>query len=68
MGVAILSLITANVLMVVGWAEYFPWAIPMLYAQGEIKLVPVSLLIVFLTSLVGMIGTYLWWKTADQNR
>jgi hypothetical protein len=68
MGVAILSLITANILMVAGWAEYFPWAIPMLYAQGEIPLTPVSLSIVFLTSLAGMIGTYLWWKTADQNR
>jgi ABC-2 type transport system permease protein len=68
MGVAILSLITANVLMVVGWAEYFPWAIPMLYAQGEIPLTPISLSIVFLTCLAGMIATYLWWKTADQNR
>ena len=68
MGAAVLTLITANILMVVGWAEYFPWAIPMLYAQGDIPLTPVNLSIVFLTSLAGMIGTYLWWKTADQNR
>ena len=68
MGVAILSLIMANMLMIAGWAEYFPWAIPMLYAQGEISLTPVTCAIVLLTALVGMLGTYLWWKAADQNR
>jgi ABC-2 type transport system permease protein len=68
MGVAVLTLIMANLMMVVGWAEYFPWAIPILYAQGASPLTSISYCIVFLTSLVGMIGTYLWWKYADQNR
>jgi ABC-2 type transport system permease protein len=68
MAVAILSLIMANLMMVVGWAEYFPWAVPMLYAQGKNYTQPISYWIVFLTGLAGMIGTYLWWKFADQNR
>jgi ABC-2 type transport system permease protein len=68
MAVAILSLIMANLMMVVGWAEYFPWAVPMLYAQGKGYTGPISYWIVFLTGLAGMIGTYLWWKFADQNR
>ena len=34
LGVAILSLIMANLVVVTGWGEYFPWAIPMLYAQS----------------------------------
>ncbi len=68
MGVAILSLIMANLVMVVGWGEYFPWAVPLLYAQGKSSLTPISYWIVFLTGLAGMIGTYLWWKYADQNR
>ena len=68
MAVAILSLIMANLMMVVGWAEYFPWAVPMLYAQGKSYTQPISYWIVFLTGLAGMIGTYLWWKHADQNR
>jgi len=68
MAVAILSLIMANLIMVVGWAEYFPWAVPMLYAQGKGYTGPISYWIVFLTGLAGMIGTYLWWKFADQNR
>ena len=68
MGAAVLSLITANLIMVVGWAEYFPWAIPMLYAQEKSPLTPASYWIVFLTGLVGMIATHFWWKYADQNR
>ena len=68
MGVAILSLIMANLVMVVGWGEYFPWAVPLLYAQGKSSLTPISYWIVFLTGLAGMIGTYLWWKLADQSR
>ena len=67
-GVAILTLIMANLVVVAGWGEYFPWAVPMLYAQGKSPLTPISYWIVFLTGLAGMIGTYLWWKYADQNR
>jgi ABC-2 type transport system permease protein len=68
LGVAVLALITANLVVIVGWGEYFPWAVPMLYAQGKSYTGPISYSIVFLTGLAGMIGTYLWWKYADQNR
>ncbi len=68
MGVAVLSLIMANLVIVVGWAEYFPWAVPLLYSQGGSPLPPVSYWIVFFTSLAGMLATYLWWTYADQNR
>jgi ABC-2 type transport system permease protein len=68
MGVAVLTLIMANLVMVVGRAEYFPWAISILYAQGGSSLAPISFWIVILTSLAGMLATYLWWKYADQNR
>jgi ABC-2 type transport system permease protein len=68
MGVAILSLIMANLVVVLGLGEYFPWAVPMLYAQGKSYLAPISYWIVFFTSLAGMIATYLWWMRADQSR
>jgi ABC-2 type transport system permease protein len=68
MGVAILTVIMANLVVVAGWGEYFPWAVPMLHAQGKSPLTPISYWIVFLTGLAGIIGTYLWWKFADQNR
>ena len=68
LGLAVLILIITNLVVIIGWGEYFPWAIPELYAQGETPLTPVSYWIVVLTGLVGMFGTYLWWKYADQNR
>jgi ABC-2 type transport system permease protein len=67
-GVAILTLILANLAAVIGLAPYFPWAIPGLYAQGQGTLVPISCPIVMLTGVAGMAGTYLWWKYADQSR
>jgi ABC-2 type transport system permease protein len=67
-GVAILTLILANLTAVLGLAPYFPWAIPGLYAQGQGTLVPISYPIVILTGMAGMIGTYLWWRYADQSR
>lgn len=66
-GVAVLTLIMANLIMVIGWGEYFPWAVPILYAQGENTLGSISYWILFLVSLVGIIGTYFWWKYADQS-
>ena len=67
-GVAILTLMITNLEALAGWGEYFPWAVPGLYAQGKSSLPPISYGIVFLTGLAGMIATYLWWKFADQNR
>jgi ABC-2 type transport system permease protein len=65
---AFLCLIMANLMMVLGWAEYFPWSVTMLYAQGESSLPSISFFLVIFTSLVGMTATYLWWMYADQNR
>jgi len=67
-GVAVLALMAANLVVVIGWGEYFPWAVPLLFSQGGSSLTPISYWIVVLTSLAGMLATYLWWKYADQNR
>ena len=67
-GMAVLALMATNLVMIAGWAEYFPWAIPGLYAQGKSSLPPVSYWIVLITSLLGMLATFLWWKYADQSR
>ncbi len=68
LGVSVLVLMMANLVVVIGWGEYFPWAVPMIYAQGKSSLTPISYWIVIFTGLAGMIATYLWWKYADQNR
>ena len=67
-GVCFMVLILANLVMAAGWGEYFPWAVLAIYAQGKQALPPASFVIVLLTGLVGVAGTYLWWKYADQNR
>ncbi len=67
-GLAVLAVMAANLAFILGWGETFPWAVPMLYAQGKNALPILSYGIVVLTGLLGMVATYLWWKYADQNR
>ena len=68
MGLAVLVLMATNLVAIAGWGEYYPWAVPGLYAQGKSVLAPVSYWIVIFTGLAGMFATYLWWKYADQSR
>jgi ABC-2 type transport system permease protein len=71
-GITLLMLVLGNVIFIAGWGSYFPWSVPALYAgytgSKGTHLEPVSYLIVIITGLAGMVGTYLWWKFADQNR
>jgi ABC-2 type transport system permease protein len=71
MGVAILALILAQVVAATGWGEYFPWAVPALRTGTAgpqyANLGMISYVIVILTSLAGMIGTFVWWELADQT-
>ena len=70
MGVTLLVLLLGNVVAIAGWGSYFPWAVPALYVEraGRVNLEPASYLLVLITGLAGLAGTYLWWKYADQNR
>lgn len=70
-GIAMLILALANVIAIIGWGAYFPWAVPGMYAGLTGKggmLEPVSYLLVLLTGAAGVYGTYLWWKYADQSK
>jgi ABC-2 type transport system permease protein len=66
-GIAILTVILGNLSITLGWGEYFPWAVPAMLLQ-ETHLGIFSYGLVILTGLLGVAGTYLWWKYADQNR
>jgi ABC-2 type transport system permease protein len=67
-GLAVLTMMATNLVAIVGWGDFFPWAVPGLYAQGKSALAPASYWIVFLTALAGMLATYVWWTRADQSR
>jgi ABC-2 type transport system permease protein len=66
--VAALVFMLVNLSSILGRGEYFPWAIPLIYAQGQTPLGFVSYAIVIITGVVGMFITYGWWQHADQNR
>ena len=63
---AILTIFLAQIVAVLGWGEYFPWAIPALLSQGA-QLAPISYAIVLLTAGAGLAATFLWWERADQT-
>lgn len=71
MGFVILAVILAQIIAATGWGEYFPWSIPALYAgmagPEYANLGPVSLVILLVTSLIGIVSTIAWWKFADQT-
>jgi ABC-2 type transport system permease protein len=68
LGLALLMALLTNVVSLAGWGEYFPWAVPGLYAQSKTVLAPISYGILVVTGLAGMAATWWWWKVADQNR
>ncbi len=65
-GILIVVMGLAQLSSVIGYGEYFPWAIPGLFAQGT-EIGMVSYVIVLLTGLVGIVVTLLWWERADQT-
>lgn len=71
LGAAVLAVILAQIIAVTGWGEYFPWSVPALYAgmagPEYAHLNTISYVIVILTGLAGMGGTFVWWELADQT-
>jgi ABC-2 type transport system permease protein len=68
LGAMMLALVAANLIALVGWADYFPWAVPGLYAMGTATALPVSVALVALTGLAGGLATHRWWTHADQHK
>ncbi len=63
---AVVAIFLAQVIAIAGYGDYFPWSIPALYSQG-MPVGPISYLIVLLTGIVGILGTFLWWELVDQT-
>lgn len=71
-GWAILTVAFAQIAAVMGWGDWFPWAVPALFsgAAGPRAglLGPHSYLVVFGACALSLMATYLWWQKADQTR
>ncbi len=66
----ILTMMLANFTGVVGLGPYFPWAIPGILSvprTDDIHLKTASYIILFMTSILGYIGTLAWWCFSDQK-
>lgn len=71
-GWTILTLVMANIAVILGWGDWFPWAIPALFggAAGprSEQLGLHSYISLAVISLIGFVVTFWWWRDADQTR
>ena len=67
-----LTLALAQIAIVLGWGEWFPWAVPATLADPAAATgngVPLqSLIAVASVSVFGLAATILWWRRTDQTR
>ena len=71
-GWTILTVVLAQIAVITGWGDWFPWSVPALFsgaAGPRAELLGMhSYIIVFITSLIGLATTFYWWRNADQTR
>ncbi len=72
LGVALLTLVLAQILSVLGWGDWFPWAVPALASgvsgPAAAQLGPHSYLGVLVVAVVSAVATVAWWRVADHTR
>jgi ABC-2 type transport system permease protein len=70
MGWTFLTVFLAQIAAVLGWGDWFPWSVPALFsgmagpALSQLGLH--SYLAVVLAFIMGLTGTFGWWRLADQ--
>lgn len=71
-GWAVLTVILAQIAGITGWGDWFPWSVPALFsgaAGPRVELLGMhSYVIVILASMIGLVITFYWWRSADQTR
>lgn len=72
MGWAIFTVATAQVAIITGWGDLFPWSVAALFtgaAGPRAELLGMhSYIIAAVTSLIGLALTFYWWRSADQTK
>jgi ABC-2 type transport system permease protein len=72
LGWAVLTIFFSQIIAATGWGDWFPWSVPALFSgvvgpRGE-QLGPHSYILVILAGMIGFVGTFWWWRNADQTR
>lgn len=72
LGWALFSIFLAQIAVVLGWGDWFPWSVPALFSgmagprTGDLGLH--SYASVLLAFAAGLVATFAWWLSADQVR
>ena len=72
LGWAFLTSFLAQILAAIGWGAWFPWSVPALFSEiagpraRQIGLQ--SYVVVGVTFVIGLAGTFMWWNRVDQTR
>jgi ABC-2 type transport system permease protein len=71
-GWTIFTVAMAQIAVITGWGDWFPWSIPALFSgavgpRAE-QLGYHSYVIVIFASIIGLAMTFYWWRNADQTR
>jgi ABC-2 type transport system permease protein len=71
-GWVILTVFLAQIAAITGWGDWFPWSVPALFSgaagpRGEFIGVH-SYVIVMFASLISVVATFYWWRSADQTK
>ena len=68
-GWMILMVALAQIASFMGWGDWFPWAIPAMFAVSHGQQLGLhSYVVVIVASLLGLAVTFWWWRNADQTR
>ncbi|MGI6614688.1 MAG: ABC transporter permease [Dethiobacteria bacterium] len=70
LGFLVFILFFSQIIAATGYGEYFPWSIPALAGgiAGEYGTIErASIIIVIITSALGVVGTAGWWRYADHS-
>jgi len=72
LGWAVLTMALSQIALVLGWGDWFPWAVPgLLGSVAGTAAEPIethSYIVVLLAFSGGVVGTLAWWRSADQTR
>jgi len=71
-GWTVLTIMLAQIAIITGWGDWFPWAVPGLFSGAagprEDLLGTHGYLIVLFAGIIGLAATYYWWRSADQTK
>jgi ABC-2 type transport system permease protein len=72
LGWAVLTVALAQIAAAMGWGDWFPWSVPALFSEmagpRAAQVGPHSYVVVAFAFAAGLMGTFAWWRSADQTR